>query len=76
MKIGYPDTKNKQGHGWNYDGGSPLKFDPKEMIPNEGGVIKTEYKQHDFGDDSGSGGSGGVDVGEIAKVASMVAGGA
>jgi len=78
MKIGYPDTKNKQAHGWDYTGESPLKFDPNEMIPNDGGVIKTEYQQHDFGDDKKGGGSkgGGIDAGEAVKVASMVAGGA
>ncbi len=81
MKIGYPDTKNKQAHGWDYTGESPLKFDPNEMIPNDGGVIKTEYQQHDFGDGGSKGGSkgsggGGIDAGEAVKVASMVAGGA
>lgn len=74
MNIGYPDTKNKQAHGWNYTGESPLKFDPNEMVPNDGGVIKTEYQSHDFGD--GGSGGGGIDAGEAVKVASMVAGGA
>ena len=74
MKIGYPDTKNKQAHGWDYTEESPVKFDPNEMVPNDGGVIKTEYQQHDIGD--GSSGGGGIDVGEAVKVASMVAGGA